>query len=261
MLSSSFHPGTVSPKRSDAAILRLRSLAALSPEGCGLLRAVLGQRMRQIPSRADIVREGDPPRVVRVFHEGWACRYKQLPDGRRQIVAFFIPGDLCDSGVFLLDRMDHSIAAITPVKLGEILPADFVHLAREAPDLAEALTISELVTVAIQREWTLGLGQRSALERVAHLMCELYVRMDAVGLVEGGAFSFPLTQVDIGSATGLTPVHVNRTLQELRRCGLIELGRRRLKLLDPLALMAAAMFDPGYLHLRDRPPGPSASAP
>jgi CRP-like cAMP-binding protein len=255
------NPDAMPSARTDAAILRLRSLAALSPEGCGLLRAVLGQRIRQIPSRADIVNEGDPPRVVRVFHEGWACRYKQLPDGRRQILAFFIPGDLCDSGVFLLDRMDHSIAAITPVKLGEILPADFALLTREAPDLAEALTISELVTVAIQREWTLGLGQRSALERVAHLICELYVRMHAVEQVEGGAFSFPLTQVDIGSATGLTPVHVNRTLQELLRSGLIELHRRRLRLLDPPALMAAAMFDPAYLHLRDRQPGPAASAP
>jgi CRP-like cAMP-binding protein len=249
-------PWTNSRKTSmgaDVAVRRLSALVDLAQGDRALLAAVLSRRCRRVPARADIVSEGDPPQVVRVIHEGWACRYKQLPDGRRQILGFLIPGDMCDSGVFLLDRMDHAIAAVTPLVLGEIAPSDFTHMTREAPDLADALAINELVTVAIQREWTLGLGQRTALERVAHLICELHARMDAVGLVEGDGFAFPLTQVDVGSATGLTPVHVNRTLQEMRRRGLIELQRRWMILRDPEGLAAAAMFDPAYLHFMERP--------
>ncbi|MEL0253719.1 MAG: helix-turn-helix domain-containing protein, partial [Novosphingobium sp.] len=115
--------------------------------------------------------------------------------------------------------------------------------------------------------WTLGLGQRNALERVAHLLCELHARLEAIGLVTDGQCHLPLTQIDIGSATGLTSVHVNRVLQELRRDGVIELTRRRLTIHRPAALGRAAMFDPVYLHLRQPPrvaavrPAPEAFAP
>lgn len=250
-----------------AAVRKLLSLAHLREEDCHLYLEALGRRVRHIPARTDITHEGDNPRAVRVVLEGWACRYKELPDGRRQILAFFVPGDLCDSAVFLLDQMDHSIAAITPVTLGEITPDAFSQMTRESPELADALALNELVTVAIQREWTLGLGQRNALERVAHLLCELHARLEAIGLVTDGQCHMPLTQIDIGSATGLTSVHVNRVLQELRRDGVIELTRRRLSIHRPAALGRAAMFDPIYLHLRQLPrvavvrPAPEAFAP
>lgn len=232
------------------AIRRLRALAPLDQSDRALLGAVLGRHIRQLRARTDIIDEGDPPRAVRVIHEGWVCRYKQLPDGRRQILSFLLPGDLCDCAVFLLDRMDHALATMTPVRFSEIPPADFLHLTREVPDVADALALSELVTVAIQREWTLNLGQRSALERVAHLMCELYARLDAVGLVRDGGFAFPLTQPDLASATGLTPVHINRTLATLRREGMISLQRRWLQVHDIARLAEVAMFDPAYLHFR-----------
>lgn len=250
-----------------AAVHKLLSLAPLREEDCHLYLEALGRRVRQITARTDITHEGDNPRAVRVVLEGWACRYKELPDGRRQILAFFVPGDLCDSAVFLLDQMDHSIAAITPVTLGEITPDAFAQMTRESTELADALALNELVTVAIQREWTLGLGQRNALERVAHLLCELHARLEAIGLVKDGQCHLPLTQIDIGSATGLTSVHVNRVLQELRRDGIIELTRRRLTIHRPAALGRAAMFDPVYLHLRQLPrvaavrPAPEAFAP
>lgn len=249
-----------------AAVRKLLSLADLHEGDCRLYQSVLTQRTRRIPARTDIVHEGDAPRAVRVVLEGWACRYKELPDGRRQILAFFLPGDMCDSSVFLLDQMDHSIAAITPVTLGEIAPDAFTRMTRETPDLADALALSELVTVAIQREWTLGLGQRTALERVAHLLCELHARLDAIGLVRDDECDLPLTQVDLGSAAGLTPVHVNRVLQELRREGVIDLARRRLTIRRPAVLGRAAMFDPAYLHIRlplqaAARPGPEAYAP
>ena len=245
----------------DSAVRRLCSMALLGQEDQQLFRAIVCRNTRMVRARSDIVRECDPPRAVRVILDGWACRYKELPDGRRQILAFFLPGDLCDSAVFLLDRMDHSIGAITSVRLAELKPDDFTRMTREAPDLAEAFALHELVTVAIQREWTLGLGQRTAFERVAHLLCEINRRLEAVGLTHAGTYEFPLTQDQIASATGLTPIHVNRVLQILRRRGLIELCRRRLTLHDRAALEDEAMFDPTYLHIRpDRRPASERTA-
>jgi CRP-like cAMP-binding protein len=115
--------------------------------------------------------------------------------------------------------------------------------------LTQALWWHELVTAAIQREWTLNLGQRSAYERLAHLLVELYIRLAAVGRAQEGRCDFPLTQNDLADATGLTAVHVNRTLQELRRDELIELDRKQLRILDLKRMMDVSMFNPNYLHL------------
>lgn len=205
--------------------------------------------MREIPPRRDIVREGEKPRCVNVVLDGWACRYKQLPDGRRQVVSFFLPGDLCDANVFILKEMDHSIGAITKVRYAEISPADFEELIAQSPRITQALWWHELVVAAVQREWTTNVGQRTAFERIAHLFCELFLKLRQVGLTDGTSCDFPLTQIDIADATGLTSVHVNRTLQELRREGLIELANKRLTIPDLAALMNVSMFNPNYLHL------------
>ena len=205
--------------------------------------------MREIGARRDIVREGEPPRAVRVVLEGWGCRYKQLPDGRRQVVSFFIPGDLCDANIFILKEMDHSIGSITPMKYAEIAPAEFETLMASSPRITQALWWHELVNAAVAREWTTNVGQRTAYERIAHLFCELFVRLRTIGATRDGSCDFPLTQTDIADATGLTPVHVNRTLQELRADGLIELNRRSLTIPDLDALMRVAMFNPNYLHM------------
>jgi CRP-like cAMP-binding protein len=117
------------------------------------------------------------------------------------------------------------------------------------PRITQALFWDELVTVAIQREWTLNVGQRTAYERIAHLLCELYLRLRTVGLTDGTSCHFPLTQVDLADATGLTAVHVNRTLQELRRDGLIELQSKTLTIPDLNALRQVALFNDNYLHL------------
>ena len=144
-----------------------------------------------------------------------------LEDGRRQIVAFFVPGDFCDMNVYILREMDHSVAAVTPIKIAEIARDDFEELTGTHPRVLQALYWYELVMAAIQREWTLNLGQRTAYERIAHLLCEMFLRLESVGLTRGNSCDFPMTQVDIADASGLTAVHVNRTLQELRRDGLI----------------------------------------
>jgi len=161
----------------------------------------------------------------------------------------FVPGDFCDVNVYILKAMDHSIGAITRLKVAMITPEEINALTAERPRITQALWWHELVTAAVQREWTLNLGQRSAYERLAHLLIELYLRLKAVGRARDGRCDFPLTQNDLADATGLTSVHVNRTLQELRRDGLIELERKQLQILDLDRMMDVSMFNSNYLHL------------
>lgn len=214
-----------------------------------MIERLVRKNVRELAARRDLVREGEKPHAVNVVLDGWACRYKQLPDGRRQIVSFFLPGDLCDANVFILREMDHTIGAITRVQYAEISPADFEDLMASSPRITQALWWHELVIAAIQREWTTNVGQRTAYERLAHLFCELFIRLRTVGLTDDKSCEFPLTQIDLADATGLTSVHVNRTIQELRRDGLIELHSRRLAIPDLGALMNACMFNSNYLHL------------
>lgn len=204
---------------------------------------------RTIPARRDLIREGERPQYVHLMVDGWACRYKTLPDGRRQVVAFFVPGDFCDLNVYVLKGMDHSIAAITRLSVADIGRDEMDSLTANYPRITQALWWESLVTTAIQREWTLSIGQRTAYERIAHLLVELFIRLRSVKLTQGDSCDLPVTQTDIADATGLTAVHVNRTLQELRRDGLIVLERKRLTIPDLQRLKDAAMFNANYLHL------------
>ena len=233
----------------NALHLHLEAFARLSQQDRALIERLAQHNVREIGPRRDVIREGDKPRAVNLMLDGWACRYKSLPDGRRQIVSFFIPGDLCDSNIFILKEMDHSIGAITRLRYAEISPTDFEELMLRSPRITQALWWNELVGAAIAREWTTNVGQRSAYERLAHLFCEMYLRLKTVGLTENGSCPWPLTQTDLADATGLTSVHVNRTLQELRRQALVELHGKRLSIPDLDALMSVAMFNPNYLHL------------
>ncbi len=204
--------------------------------------------LRRFSARNDIAREGENPSVVRLLVSGWACRYKDLPDGRRQIVGFFLPGDFCDLNVYILHELDHSIGALTSVKFYEIQPEQFQEVIDQRPNLIRALLWHEMVSSGIQRQWLLSIGQRSALERLAHLFVELYYRLRAVGLATGLTFELPITQNHLAEANGLSPVHLNRTLQEMRREGLIELSDRQLKINDLKHLKEVAMFNSNYLH-------------
>lgn len=231
-----------------AVASKLEAFTRLSPDDRQALAAVT-RNSRIVDARRDLIAEGDKPRFVHLMLDGWACRYKTLPDGKRQIVSLFVPGDFCDLNVYILKQMDHSIGAITRLKVAMITPEEMNALTAERPRITQALWWHELVTTAIQREWTLNLGQRSAYERLGHLLVELYVRLKVVGRAHDGLCDFPLTQNDLADATGLTAVHVNRTLQELRRDGLIELERRQLNILDIERLKDASMFNANYLHL------------
>jgi CRP-like cAMP-binding protein len=235
-----------------AVVRRLNALRRLSDAGVAAIKAVMRERVFKATAGEDLVCEGDKADMVRMFLSGWACRYKALEDGRRQIVSFVLPGDTCDAHIYLLPAMDHSILTLTPVVYCELDRAAFERLISVDTTVAEAFHCETLASRAIQREWAVNLGRRDALERVAHLICEVYERLRVVGMVDGNSFAFPVTQMDLADATGLSTVHLNRTLQELRGSGLITLRDRTLTILDSQALGSTALFNPNYLHLNQK---------
>ena len=228
---------------------KLKNFVPLTTADRDMLAEVL-EPSRLIEPRADIVEEGEDPRGVNVVMSGWACRYRQFEDGRRQIISILLPGDCCDPHIYLLDRRDHAIGALTPVAIARIPGTAMVELKSRNPSLDLAFHREELACAAIQREWTVSLGRRSGVERLAHLFCELHARLAAVGLADGTNCPMPLTQPDLADALGQTTVHINRTLQDVRAAGLLSLKGLRLTLLDPEGLRRLAKFDPSYLHLR-----------
>jgi len=239
--------GDSNPER--PVVRRLNALRRLSDAGVAAIKAAVRERIIKVDVGEDLAREGDRPDRVRLFLSGWACRYKSLEDGRRQIVNFVLPGDTCDAYLYLVSSMDHSISALTPVIYSELERAAFEKLVSADVTVAEAFYCETLALNSTQREWAINLGRRDALERVAHLFCELFVRLETVGLVEGNSFALPVTQTDLADAAGLSTVHLNRTLQELRASRLITLKERHLTIHDTKTLGHIAMFNPNYLHL------------
>jgi CRP-like cAMP-binding protein len=230
-------------------IRRLGAFRKLSDNAVALIKSAVRERIFKAGVGEDLCSEGDPCETVRVFLSGWACRYKVLEDGRRQIVSFILPGDTCDAHICLLSRMDYAIGTLTSATYAEFDRAGFENLITADKTIAEAFHCETLANCAIQREWTLNVGRRDALERIAHVVCELFIRLSTVGLAEKNSFAFPVTQNDLADATGLSTVHVNRTLQELRSGGLLTLRERHMVIHDLEALSAAALFTPHYLHL------------
>jgi CRP-like cAMP-binding protein len=199
----------------------------------------------------DAVRDGDVPSESCLLIEGFMHRYKMLPDGRRQILAFHTPGDIPDLQSLHVSVMDHSLAATVASTVAFIRHDDIKALIRRSPTTGDLLWRDTLIDAAIFRAWMVGLGQRSARGHMAHLVCEVFTRLRAVGLTDGNACPLPLTQTELGEALGLSTVHVNRTLQELRAEGLLQFQKGRLQILDWRGLKEAAQFDPTYLQLRD----------
>lgn len=204
----------------------------------------------EVAADRKIIEEGDRPNDVLVVLDGWSIRYKILKDGSRQILAFLMPGDVCDMCASVVEEMDHSIATLTPVTLARIPRRKMEDLLVERPVLTRAFLWAQMVDEAILRAWLVSLGRRDALERVAHLFCELWARAKNVGLSLDHSIELPVTQTELSDALGLTAVHVNRMLQRLREDGLIDLNRGILKITDIEALGAAAGFDANYLHRR-----------
>lgn len=202
--------------------------------------------------RVDLIREGDRPGPVFVMLEGWACRYKVLPNGSRQIVGLLMPGDCCDLHIGLLAEMDHSIQTITPALVAKIDRFQMDDLMERHPRVAKVMYISQLVDEGTMRAWITSMGRRSSIERVAHLVCELYLRAKNIGLAVEPDFAMPLSQLIMADALGMTPVHLNRVLKELRVSGAVTISRGKVVITDPRRLVKVAGFDESYLHRRSR---------
>jgi CRP-like cAMP-binding protein len=197
----------------------------------------------------DIIAEGEKVQDIHLVLTGLAARSKMLPDGRRQIMAFLVPGDLCDVEVFVLEAMDHNITAMSQTTC-VLIPAKVIEdLLTESSKLTKALWWSTMTDSAVLREWIVDHGSRDARERMAHLFYEMLIRYRIVAETTDDSFAFPLTQEDLSEATGMTPMHVNRTLQQLRSEGLIDLRNKVLTVLDTERLKEAAQYEANYLHL------------
>jgi CRP-like cAMP-binding protein len=227
-------------------IANLQLYGALSAEEH---RAIEGLVASTRPTAAgeDLVVEGDAPTHCRVMVDGHSFRHRTLPDGRRQIMSFHIPGDLCDlQGLFL--GMDHNVTTLSAGEVALIPHAKLGEVMEAYPRIARALWRTSLVEAAVFREWLVGMGRRSAYARIAHLFCEMAVRMRAAGLLNHDRYSFPITQQHLSDALGLSAVHTNRTLQALRGEGLLSFQGGELVIMDWAGLTAAGEFDAGYLH-------------
>lgn len=223
-----------------------RHLALTEHERAAL--AFLPVRVVGLKADQDIVREGDKPSRSALVLEGFACTTKITANGKRQITTFHIAGDWPDLESLHLDTMDSDFRTVTECVVAFLDHTDLKALCEQYPRLAAQLWRTTLIQGAIYREWVTNLGQREAFSRIAHLFCEMMVRMEDAGLAKDKECSFPLTQSLLAEASGMSTVHVNRTLQALREAGLIELKSGRLKALDWEGLVNAGEFDPAYLH-------------
>ncbi len=205
-------------------------------------------QLRDVGADQDLAHEGDRPTVCILLVEGFAARYRTLTDGRRQILSFQIPGDFMDLESFTLTRRDHSLGTLTSSRIATFTNSSISEAIAD-PAIARLFWHETLVDGAIFREWIVNVGRRNAFQRVAHVLCELVTRMEAVGLARDGICDLPLTQSELADATGLSTVHVNRVIQELRRENLITLRSRTFSALDWSGLKIAAEFDATYLQL------------
>lgn len=206
-------------------------------------------RTATFDARQIIVRQHAPLSQCTLLLEGFVERYKDTPEGRRQILAIHIPGDFVDLHSYPLKRLEHSVAALTDVRVA-LFPHPAVRaLTEQSATLTELLWRSTLIDAAINREWIVSIGARGAAVRLAHLFCEMRVRLERIGMARDESFALPLTQVDLADATGLTAVHVNRMLRQLREDGLVAFRQGRVDVLDWQRLYDFAEFEPAYLFL------------
>ena len=232
-------------------IRKLQALHSLSEEEQKAMLAAISHT-RVVERGHDIAADGSTPSHSTVILSGVACRYKMLKGGRRQILVFQFPGDVTDLYSYVLKKLDHGISAVTRCELGHIPHPSIRKLCETYPNLAYTLWRDSLVDTAILNMNIVNAGRRSAPERIGHLICEQYIRMKAVGLAETGKpVKFHITQTDIADATGLSLVHVNKTLQALKAQNLIGRDPLMIEILDWEGLKNMAGFDPTYLHFKN----------
>ncbi len=230
-------------------IRKLDSVFTLTDDERQALKNLPMQRA-VIKEGQDIVREGDSPSRSCLLLSGFACTYKVTGQGKRQIMAFNIAGDIPDLQSLHLEVLDNSLLTLTPCRVGFITHEALRDICERYPRITAAFWRETLIDAAVFREWVMNVGRREAYNRMAHVFCELMVRMRAVGLAEGHSCNMPITQAEFADAIGVSTVHVNRVLQEMRADGLIELSGDRLTIPNWEKLKQVGDFDPTYLHLK-----------
>lgn len=213
----------------------------------------LPMRVASFAPGRDIVMQGTRPTESCLVLKGFAGRSQTLREGQTQITALHVAGDFVDLHGYLLKVMDHSVVAIGHCQVGFVSHKEVRAITETTHHLTRLFWLSTLIDGAIQRTWITCIGRRSAEQHMAHLICELYVRLEAAGVARGLVFDFPMTQTQLGDALGLSVVHVNRKLQELRSANLLTWQSGKITILDFEGLATLAEFDPTYLSLRQEP--------
>lgn len=238
--------------KSSALVTKLSALVLLNAEETDALET-LSHRAKPLSAEKILIHEGCPTNSVYLIVGGLACRYKMLAGGRRQILGYLIPGDLCDAHFAINNHADHSVALVGDSSVARIPTWHVAELIARYPKIGQALTLASIVDSIILREWLLSVGQRNAVQKLSHFFCEMAARLESVDATSAdGSFELPVNQVTLADTLGLTSVHINRTLQRLRNDGLIRLCQRRLTILDRERLAAVAGFDGAYLRVGSR---------
>lgn len=233
-------------------LVKLRLYDVLGQAEEDALRQTIGRVARF--NRGDvIVHSRTELTQATILLSGFVYRFRDLSDGRRQAMELSVPGDFIDLHSVLMKRIDHEIGCLSPVKVVFVPHERLEALAVEFPHLARLLWLHTLIDAAIHREWIVSLGARSSVERMAHLFCEAAARLEPVGLGDLAGYPFPLTQADMAELLGLSLVHVNRTLRELRERDLVSFKDHKVQIRDWDGLVALAQFDPFYLGMNRRP--------
>lgn len=233
-------------------LMKLRARDEISAEEEQAIRDAVSE-VKELPADKTFIRRGDLLEHSTLLLDGLMCRYKDLPDGQRQITELHVSGDFADLHSFTLKYLDHNLKTLTPCRVALVPHAALAKITETLPHLARIYWFNTNLDAAIHREWELSLGRRSAIERTASLFCELHIRLGLVGLATDTGFDLQLTQEELADCLGLTSVHVNRTLKELRERGMVEFRGGRVKLRDLGGLRKIAGFDPAYLYLDKRP--------
>lgn len=231
-------------------LVKLRAREEISPSEEQVIRSLIAEE-RSYPADMTLIERGKRLSHSTLLLDGFLSRCRDLRNGERQITHVHVAGDFADLHSFTLAYLDHSVMTLTPCRVA-IVPHDRLRGVTEAfPHLTRTLWFSTNLDAAIHREWEVSLGRRHAVPRAAHFFCELHMRLAIVGLGTERGYEFPVTQHVLAECLGLTPVHVNRTLRELRERGLMTFRRGRVELKDLIGLRKLAEFDPTYLYIDD----------
>ena len=233
----------------EAHLAKLRARDDISAAEEAAIRHAIAE-VRTVPDRQIFIHRGEELTQSTLLLDGWMARARDLRGGHRQITELHVTGDFVDLHSFTLKHLDHDIITLSPCRIALIPHENLRRITEQFPHLTRIYWLMTNIDAAIHREWAVSLGRRDAVSKLAHFLCELLIRLRIAGCAETDSTDFPLTQDEIAECLGLTPVHVNRTLQEIRRRELIRLENKRLTILDLPGLMRLAEFDPMYLYLR-----------